>query len=328
SKSSELELSQSELIQVRESIEAAKSGESALVLAKKNEFNEITKALAEAREQVLENGKQLLTWKEKNDLNKAELEKLRAENTSLATTLASNNSKLELSQCELTQVLEDIETVRSTEEAIRKELEYAKIEVAKQQAKVAEISKTLTETGKSNDATCTTIPETSMRQKLEIFNELEASLRKENKLLSEKIVEVTDELKKTKETTRDSEIVAFENQIKFLNSIIAQKQEKENHLMQELQRKEKISYRKESQICKAETRPRMYCDICEEFDKHETEDCPTQLMEESDIAEHSHYSSSSTKVKPPPREYCDNCEEFGHDTSACEKAKSRKDYTF
>ncbi|CAI4220859.1 unnamed protein product, partial [Auanema sp. JU1783] len=312
SKSSELELSQSELIQVRESIEAAKSGESALVLAKKNEFNEITKALAEAREQVLENGKQLLTWKEKNDLNKAELEKLRAENTSLATTLASNNSKLELSQCELTQVLEDIET----------------IEVAKQQAKVAEISKTLTETGKSNDATCTTIPETSMRQKLEIFNELEASLRKENKLLSEKIVEVTDELKKTKETTRDSEIVAFENQIKFLNSIIAQKQEKENHLMQELQRKEKISYRKESQICKAETRPRMYCDICEEFDKHETEDCPTQLMEESDIAEHSHYSSSSTKVKPPPREYCDNCEEFGHDTSACEKAKSRKDYTF
>ncbi|CAI4222241.1 unnamed protein product [Auanema sp. JU1783] len=85
SKSSELELSQSELIQVRKSIEAAKSGEIALVnelessnaqlKATKNEVVEVSKALAEAREQVLENINELQAWKDKQNLNSAEIDK-------------------------------------------------------------------------------------------------------------------------------------------------------------------------------------------------------------------------------------------------------------
>lgn len=47
--------------------------------------------------------------------------------------------------------------------------------------------------------------------------------------------------------------------------------------------------------------PRMYCDICEEFDQHETEDCPTQCDDAPVI-------NRDSKEKPPPRPYCDICE--------------------
>lgn len=50
--------------------------------------------------------------------------------------------------------------------------------------------------------------------------------------------------------------------------------------------------------------PRMYCDICEEFDLHETEDCPTQA---SDEPISSSQSGKDKKEKPPPRPYCEIC---------------------
>nr|XP_023028470.1 restin homolog [Leptinotarsa decemlineata] len=60
--------------------------------------------------------------------------------------------------------------------------------------------------------------------------------------------------------------------------------------------------------------PRMYCDICEEFDLHETEDCPTQGDDEmiSDV-----HVVKEPKEKPPPRPYCDTCGVFGHSTEDC-----------
>lgn len=50
--------------------------------------------------------------------------------------------------------------------------------------------------------------------------------------------------------------------------------------------------------------PRMYCDICEEFDLHETEDCPTQGDDEPNICR----QNKDSKDKPPPRPYCEICE--------------------
>ncbi|KAI6661089.1 CAP-Gly domain-containing linker protein 1-like isoform X14 [Oopsacas minuta] len=55
---------------------------------------------------------------------------------------------------------------------------------------------------------------------------------------------------------------------------------------------------------------RMYCDICEKFDSHETEDCPIQddnndSQEEFQTPKLAGYSD---------RDYCDVCEVFGHST--------------
>lgn len=45
----------------------------------------------------------------------------------------------------------------------------------------------------------------------------------------------------------------------------------------------------------------MYCDICEEFDLHETEDCPLQTSEDAP-------SLKEKGEKPPDRAYCEICE--------------------
>ncbi|GLV32318.1 Cytoplasmic linker protein 190 [Carabus blaptoides fortunei] len=57
--------------------------------------------------------------------------------------------------------------------------------------------------------------------------------------------------------------------------------------------------------------PRLYCDICEVFDLHETEDCPVQMTDAvRDV--------SGNRMVPEQRPYCDICEEFGHDTEHCD----------
>lgn len=46
--------------------------------------------------------------------------------------------------------------------------------------------------------------------------------------------------------------------------------------------------------------PRVYCDICEVFDVHETEDCPLQASD--DVPE------VKERIVPPQRPYCEICE--------------------
>lgn len=60
--------------------------------------------------------------------------------------------------------------------------------------------------------------------------------------------------------------------------------------------------------------PRLFCDICDEFDKHETEDCPLQASEDRDYSppppRHAEANNNEKKERklPEPRKYCDSCE--------------------
>lgn len=49
---------------------------------------------------------------------------------------------------------------------------------------------------------------------------------------------------------------------------------------------------------------RLYCDICEVFDLHDTTDCPTQAMD----VEYKAIRVKNKKVKPKVRSYCEQCE--------------------
>ncbi|XP_057665093.1 restin homolog isoform X3 [Diorhabda carinulata] len=112
-----------------------------------------------------------------------------------------------------------------------------------------------------------------------------------------------------------------ENQVNFLNSIIADMQKKSEEQKARIEILEmgysssavdeltSLGFKMDSK----QVPPRMYCDICEEFDLHETEDCPTQGEDEPPINQ----ADKETKIKPPPRDYCDLCEEFGHSTENC-----------
>lgn len=63
--------------------------------------------------------------------------------------------------------------------------------------------------------------------------------------------------------------------------------------------------------------PRVFCDICDEFDAHETEDCPLQssdspppinLPEMTSTANLISKDATKERKLPPPRQYCETCE--------------------
>ncbi|XP_060528080.1 restin homolog isoform X2 [Cylas formicarius] len=127
----------------------------------------------------------------------------------------------------------------------------------------------------------------------------------------------------SKEYQKRAEEKTFaESQVEFLNSIIVDLQKKTEEQKARIEILE-MGY---SPAAVNELRdlgfgaeygrrqaPRAYCDICEEFDLHETEDCPAQASDEPPKP----ISQREKKNQPAPRPYCDTCEEFGHDTADC-----------
>lgn len=61
--------------------------------------------------------------------------------------------------------------------------------------------------------------------------------------------------------------------------------------------------------------PRLFCDICDVFDEHDTEDCPIQSSDNSPshVPTQTNLTADETngtkkRVLPPPRKYCESCE--------------------
>ncbi|XP_032592384.1 restin homolog isoform X3 [Drosophila grimshawi] len=113
--------------------------------------------------------------------------------------------------------------------------------------------------------------------------------------------------------------------INFLNSIIADMQQKNDALKAKVQTLETLplDFSKPNAfdlLSKRKPAPRLFCDICDEFDKHETEDCPLQAGEDRDYSPPPTAAESKNQKErklPAPRKYCESCEVFGHDTSEC-----------
>jgi CAP-Gly domain-containing linker protein 1 len=52
--------------------------------------------------------------------------------------------------------------------------------------------------------------------------------------------------------------------------------------------------------------PRVFCDICDMFDLHDTEDCPRQAMDSPPPPQHSRHGVG--KKRGEERPYCEICE--------------------
>ncbi|XP_026153774.1 CAP-Gly domain-containing linker protein 1 isoform X2 [Mastacembelus armatus] len=112
-----------------------------------------------------------------------------------------------------------------------------------------------------------------------------------------------------------------EGQINFLNSVIVDLQRKNEDLKIKLKKLALAEFNGndgpdgfnegESKREKKAT-PRLFCDICDCFDLHDTEDCPTQAQS-PDSVPHSTYHGNPADERP----YCDICEAFGHATESC-----------
>lgn len=71
------------------------------------------------------------------------------------------------------------------------------------------------------------------------------------------------------------------------------------------------SFNSSFEFGKRKPAPRVFCDICDEFDQHETEDCPKQCSDSPpESLKHPSSAADPTKERkvPPPRKYCEGCE--------------------
>ncbi|KAJ8287124.1 hypothetical protein GJAV_G00047920 [Gymnothorax javanicus] len=111
-----------------------------------------------------------------------------------------------------------------------------------------------------------------------------------------------------------------EGQIDFLNSVIVDLQRKNQELKTKLKKLAEASFNGSADgemeghgsLTKRKSAPRLFCDICDCFDLHDTEDCPTQTQS-PDTPPHTAYHGSRGDERP----YCDICEAFGHWTDSC-----------
>ncbi|XP_075885691.1 CAP-Gly domain-containing linker protein 1 isoform X2 [Nelusetta ayraudi] len=112
-----------------------------------------------------------------------------------------------------------------------------------------------------------------------------------------------------------------EGQINFLNSVIVDLQRKNEDLKVKLKKLALAEFNGNDEndgfyegVSKREKKatPRLFCDICDCFDLHDTEDCPTQAQS-PDSVPHTAYHGNPADERP----YCDICEAFGHATESC-----------
>uniref|UniRef100_K7FXE4 CAP-Gly domain containing linker protein 1 n=1 Tax=Pelodiscus sinensis TaxID=13735 RepID=K7FXE4_PELSI len=113
---------------------------------------------------------------------------------------------------------------------------------------------------------------------------------------------------------------AKENQIDFLNSVIVDLQRKNEELKLKVEMMSEAALNGNEEINNYDSedenqlkkKPRLFCDICDCFDLHETEDCPTQAQASDDPPHSTHHGSRKEE-----RPYCEICEVFGHWTTSC-----------
>ncbi|KAI4820029.1 hypothetical protein KUCAC02_028023 [Chaenocephalus aceratus] len=113
-------------------------------------------------------------------------------------------------------------------------------------------------------------------------------------------------------------------EIEFLNSVIVDLQKKNKEQKADLETMAAAALNgnnpseldnyddHDNQPTKKKLPPRLFCDICDCFDLHDTEDCPTQ-MQMPDSPPHTTYHGA----KGEDRSYCNICEVFGHWTESC-----------
>ncbi|XP_056002000.1 CAP-Gly domain-containing linker protein 2-like isoform X44 [Ostrea edulis] len=111
-------------------------------------------------------------------------------------------------------------------------------------------------------------------------------------------------------------------QVEFLNSVIVDLQKKNSELKTRLEIMESGVVTNgdgdssmEPEAPKTRAPPRLFCDICDLFDQHDTDDCPLQAMDyDEDTPSPTQYHGDRKASRP----YCDICEVFGHWTDECD----------
>lgn len=269
-------------------------------------------------------------------LEDAQVERVKAEQQ-------SRNEEIKLKQNELSGANKRIHELQHTVNALEKQLR-------EQETKSADLARTMENNEKEVNKNVQNLQEKLNVAKVEetrLLDEL-SRLEKENKQATAKWMEAANQLKLSHENLKNTydergdtkqHIVAKDidvaklqeendtakSQIDFLNSVIVDMQRKNESLLCKIEvlemgvpANEAEDYTRNT-LDKRTAAPRMFCDICDQFDLHETEDCPRQAQDFTETTERAMKSSKKQSVERP---YCENCEMFGHDTRDCDDAET------
>ncbi|XP_011647897.1 CAP-Gly domain-containing linker protein 1 isoform X3 [Pogonomyrmex barbatus] len=269
-------------------------------------------------------------------LEDAQVERVKAEQQ-------SRNEEIKLKQNELSSANKRIHELQHTVNVLEKQLK-------EQEMRSADLARTMENNEKEVNKNVQNLQEKLNIAKVEetrLLDEL-SRLEKENKQITAKWMEVTNQLKLSHENlkntydgtgdmkqrivVKDIDVVKLQeendtakSQIDFLNSVIVDMQRKNENLLCKIEvlemgvpANEAEDYTR-STLNKRTAAPRMFCDICDQFDLHETEDCPRQAQDFTESVERVAKSSKKQSVERP---YCENCEMFGHDTRDCDDAET------
>jgi len=165
-------------------------------------------------------------------------------------------------------------------------------------------------------------------------------LEQEKRDLESQLAQVTVESRKrvvkspSPASTIDSNLnedqEALKGQIEFLNSVIVDMHGKNDELKNKLELYESAGILDDTAefyfngVSSRQAAPRLFCDICDEFDVHDTEECPTQSMMagHADSPEKDEDHSKHGSKRGVSREYCETCEIFGHQTQDCNEGET------
>lgn len=269
-------------------------------------------------------------------LEDAQVERIKAEQQ-------LRNEEIKLKQNELSGANKRIHELQHTVNTLEKQLR-------EQETKSADLTRIMENNEKEVNKNMQNLQEKLNVAKVEetrLLNELNR-LEKENKQVSAKWMEATNQLKLSHENmkntydgtgdtkqhivARDIDVAKLQeendtakSQIDFLNSVIVDMQRKNESLLCKIEvlemgvpANEAEDYTR-STLDKRAAAPRMFCDICDQFDLHETEDCPRQAQ---DFTESTERAVKTPKKQSVERPYCENCEMFGHDTRDCDDAET------
>ncbi|XP_017893436.1 restin homolog isoform X3 [Ceratina calcarata] len=255
----------------------------------------------------------------------------------------TRNEEIKLIQSKLNEAIKENKNLIDSKESLARVLK-------EQEQKIEVLTNTMKNKEKEAEKNVQNLMEklNLMSSESAQLKEAQSNLEKENKQITAKWTEATNQLKLSRENIKNNydaaggdmkqnmvdqdidtlklkeEYETAKGQIDFLNSVIVDMQRKNETLLCKVEVLEMGIPANEADdytpatLEKRIAEPRMFCDICDRFDLHETEDCPRQaqdFLETEKVAK-------SPKKPSLERPYCENCEMFGHDTRDCDDAET------
>ncbi|KAK0160840.1 hypothetical protein PV328_008206 [Microctonus aethiopoides] len=280
-----------------------------------------------------------------------EIMSLKKENEEIIAAQLERNNSLNTKQAEVDEILKQNKNLELAKVSLEKNNREA-------EEKIQYLSNSIKNNEEMNaKAMKSLLDELNMMKNQSVkWQDAESQLKEENKQLNTKLNTTLEELKTSMENRKnmteinsqnqmivmaagdskamsnndieyrklieDSEM--YKGQIDFLNSVIVDMQKKNEKLLCKIEvlemgvpANEADDYNRVTLDNKAAA-PRMFCDICDQFDLHETEDCPKQ-SQDFEVEKPVEKSPKKPMVERP---YCENCEMFGHDTADCDDAET------